>query len=208
MVSVMNILVFLIFMGIIGAVIGWVTNIVAIRLLFRPYRSYKIPLLGWNLQGLIPKRQQDIAIALGNVVSTELITGQDVAHSLGRADNKEKIARKAQQYVEERILTRLPFVIPYAIQSALAEYAGKTLYQEVAGFLDNPQRFVSQGDIEEIKTEIKKIVEEKVLALDVRRLEEITYTLASKELKHIEILGGILGFLIGLVQGLIALYLR
>ena len=204
----MDILLFIIFMGLVGAGIGWFTNIVAIRLLFRPYRSYRLPLLGWSFHGLIPKRQRDIAIALGNIVSTELITGQDVAHSLGRTENKERIACKVQQYVQERIVESLPFIIPHSIQQALAEYAGKTLYQEVTGFLDNPQKFLHQPDVEEIKAEIKIIVEEKVLSLDVRRLEEITYTLASKELKHIEVLGGVLGFLIGIFQGLIALYLR
>ncbi len=204
----MDIVLFIILMGLIGAGIGWFTNLVAIRLLFRPYRFYKLPLLGWGFQGLIPKRQKDIAVALGEVVSTELITGQDIAHSLGREENKERIARKVQQYVQERIIDKLPFVIPHSIQMALAEYAGKTLYHEVTGFLDNPQKILNQPDIEEIKTEIKKIVEEKVLSLDVRRLEEITYKLANRELKHIELLGGVLGFLIGIVQGLFALYLR
>ena len=33
----------IIFMVIIGAVIGWITNILAIKLLFRPLRPYKIP---------------------------------------------------------------------------------------------------------------------------------------------------------------------
>ena len=42
------------FMVIIGAVIGWITNILAIKLLFRPLRPYKIPLLNYEIQGLLP----------------------------------------------------------------------------------------------------------------------------------------------------------
>ena len=199
---------FIVFMGAIGAGIGWITNMIAIRLLFRPYKRYQLPLLGWSFQGLIPKRQQDIAVALGNIVSTELITGQDIAYSLGRQENKEKIAEKVQQYVQERIIDSLPFVVPRSVQLTLADYAGKTLYQEVSSFLDNPQKILHPKDLEEIKSEIKKIVEAKVLSLDVPRLEEITYALASKELKHIELLGGLLGFFIGIVQGVSVLYLR
>lgn len=37
-------------MVIIGAVIGWITNILAIKLLFRPLRPYKIPLLNYKIQ--------------------------------------------------------------------------------------------------------------------------------------------------------------
>ena len=48
------------FMVIIGAVIGWITNILAIKLLFRPLRPYKIPLLNYEIQGLLPKRKAEV----------------------------------------------------------------------------------------------------------------------------------------------------
>jgi len=199
--------IYFLFIGFVGAGIGWVTNVVAIRLLFRPYRPYRLPLFGWSFQGLIPKRQKDIAAALGIVVSSQLITGEDVAQSLGREDIKEKIAWKVRYHVQERVLHRLPFMIPQPIQEALAEYAGKTLYQEVISFLENPQAILRDNELEDIKAEIRKIVEDKILSFDMKRLEEITYTLARTELKHIELLGGILGFLIGIIQALVTLYI-
>ena len=190
-----------------GAVIGWITNVVAIRLLFRPYRPYRLPLVGWTFQGLIPKRKKDIAAALGLVISGQLITGEDVARSLGREEIREKIASKVRTYVQERVLDRLPFLIPQALQTALAEYAGNTLYQEVMNFLENPQVILQESELEDIKTEINRIVEEKILSFDMKRLEEITYALARTELRHIELLGGVLGLLIGLAQGCLALNL-
>ncbi|MEO3112186.1 DUF445 family protein [Turicibacter sanguinis] len=45
------------------------------------------------------------------------------------------------------------------------------------------------------------------MALDLRELERIILQVAKKELKHIEILGFILGGVIGLVQGIILMYL-
>lgn len=197
----------ILFMGLVGAGIGWITNVVAIRLLFRPYHPYRLPLVGWTFQGLIPKRQKDIAGALGSVISSQLITGEDVAKSLGREEIKEKIAWKVRCHVQERILDRLPFLIPQALQTALAEYAGKTLYQEVLNFLENPQAVLQKDEFEDIKAEISKIVEDKILSFDMRRLEEITNTLARNELKHIELMGGLLGFIIGLLQGCLALKL-
>ena len=48
--------------------------------------------------------------------------------------------------------------------------------------------------------DLKSIVEKKIEAFDVSALESIVYSIASREFKMIEILGGVLGFLIGLGQ--------
>lgn len=202
----MNQIVFIALMGSIGAIIGWVTNVLAIKFLFRPYKSFKVPLLGVTLQGLIPKRQKDIAIALGNIVSTDLLTAADVAQSITRDDMKEKIALKIEKHVQERVLVRIPFVLPTSLQLMLTEYAGKTIHQEVMGFLQDPQKILNDEELENIKLEIKKIVEEKVISFDMKQLEELTFSLAKTEFKHIEVLGGLLGFLIGIIQGIIVHY--
>lgn len=189
--------------GLVGAGIGWITNILAIRLLFRPYRPCRMPLTGWVLQGLIPKRQKDIALALGKVVSTELITGDDVAVSLTKEEIREKIGAKMEGLVQERVLSILPALIPARIQLTMAEFIGKNIRQEVQVFLENPHQIFKAVEIEEIREEIQKIVENKILSFEVERMEEITYLIAARELRHIEILGGVLGFGIGIIQGVI-----
>lgn len=190
-------------MGSIGAAIGWVTNVAAIRLLFKPYKPVRVFGL-CSIQGLIPKRQQDIADALGKVVSDELITGEDVALSLTSEEIREKIAHKVRIHVQDRVINRLPFVIPRSMQESLADYAGKTLAKEVNDFLANPKDILSPDEIEDVRKEIKKIVVSKVLSFDMQKLEVLAYALARNELRRIEQLGGLLGFLIGLLQGLLA----
>ena len=54
----------IIILPIIGALIGWVTNVLAIRLIFRPINKIHIPIIGLNIQGLIPKRKVEIAKVL------------------------------------------------------------------------------------------------------------------------------------------------
>ncbi|MDD2211636.1 MAG: DUF445 family protein [Clostridia bacterium] len=197
---------FVVLMGFIGAGIGWITNVLAIRLLFKPYQEYKVPVLGWRIQGLIPKRQKDIAVALGEIVSTELITGNDVLESLSRKDIQERLQEKFEKYVREQVFLRMPFVIPESILVSLAEFVAKRLGQEVNKFLNNPGEFFREQELNEIKREIKRIVEEKVVSLEMASLEEIVYALARSELKHIEIIGGVLGFFIGLAQGIISIF--
>ncbi len=51
------------------------------------------------------------------------------------------------------------------------------------------------------------MVEDKINELDLYELEEIIIRIAKKELKHIEFLGLVLGFLIGIVQGLVTMFI-
>ena len=50
-----------------------------------------------------------------------------------------------------------------------------------------------------------KIVEEKVNTFELDKIENIIISVAKQELKHIEVLGGVLGFMIGIVQGVMVL---
>ena len=54
---------------IVGGLIGWVTNILAIKLLFRPIKPIRIPILNIEIIGLIPKRKNEIAANIGEVIS-------------------------------------------------------------------------------------------------------------------------------------------
>lgn len=192
-------------MGIIGAGIGWITNVVALKLLFRPYLEYRVPLFGWKIQGLIPKKQKDIAVGLGEVVSTELITGTDLMASLSRKDIQTRLREKVESYVKEQVFLRLPFVIPSVIQVSMADFVARALGNEVERLMQNPRSFLGDTELEEVRQEIKKIVADNVLSLEMAKLEELVYFLAKTELKHIELLGGVLGLLIGLGQGLVSL---
>ena len=48
--------------------------------------------------------------------------------------------------------------------------------------------------------DFRSIVESRVNAFSLERLEQVILSVSSRELRHIEILGGVLGFLIGLIQ--------
>ncbi len=69
----------IVFMVVVGAVIGGFTNLIAIRMLFRPYKA--MYLFGKQLPftpGLIPKRQGELAHQLGKVVVEYLITPESL----------------------------------------------------------------------------------------------------------------------------------
>ncbi len=67
----------------IGAVIGGLTNSLAIKMLFRPYKEMKIG--SWRVPftpGLIPKRHDELASQLGKMVVDYLVTAEGLGKKL------------------------------------------------------------------------------------------------------------------------------
>ena len=64
---------------VLGATIGYVTNAVAIKMLFRPYREWRI--FGLRVPftpGIIPRRRGNFADSIGGMVTDELLTEDTV----------------------------------------------------------------------------------------------------------------------------------
>jgi len=67
---------------IIGAIIGYVTNYIAVKMLFRPYKQKRIGKLKIPFTpGIIPKRHPQIAKAVGKAVGENLFTEEDIKKS-------------------------------------------------------------------------------------------------------------------------------
>ncbi len=76
----------------LGALIGYVTNFIAVKMLFRPYKPIKIG--KWTLPftpGIIPKRKGALAKAIGNAVGHRLFTGDDLKDLLLSDKTKDKV---------------------------------------------------------------------------------------------------------------------
>ena len=64
----------------VGAAIGWVTNFLAVKMLFRPRRPVRI--LGLTVQGLVPKRRRELAASIADTNQTHLVTGEELRAAL------------------------------------------------------------------------------------------------------------------------------
>ena len=100
----------IIFPILVGGVIGYCTNYIAIKMLFRPHKAiyigkHKLPFT----PGIIPKNQKRIAGAVGDAVSEQLLTKEAVMKSVGEAG--EKIINKIASYAcnsDKSIMEMLP----------------------------------------------------------------------------------------------------
>lgn len=71
----------------IGAVIGYCTNYIAVKMLFRPLKAIKIGRFTLPFTpGMIPKRKNELAAAVGKAVGSTLLTENDMAAMLMSED--------------------------------------------------------------------------------------------------------------------------
>ncbi len=68
---------------VVGAFIGYLTNMVAIKMLFRPLRAWRI--FGIRVPftpGVIPSKREDLAINMGEMVGEHLLTSKEIGQAL------------------------------------------------------------------------------------------------------------------------------
>jgi uncharacterized membrane protein YheB (UPF0754 family) len=195
----------LLLLPIISAFIGWFTNWIAIKMLFHPREPKKFFFI--TFQGIFPKRQQQFAEKLGQLVSKELISFEDIKSKLNNPAMIDKAMPHINQRLDEFLKTKLSEHIPL-----ISMFIGNDKIEKIKGSISDELRASLPIMIENVSIEmqkeldIEKIVTDKVSAFSSDKLEEILNAIMKKEFVFVEIIGGVLGFLIGILQIVMTLW--
>ncbi len=190
--------IFLLSLPVVSALIGWATNRLAIQMLFRPRTP--VNTLGIRWHGLIPRRHEEIARSVGEIVETQLLNQHVLQAEVERINLQPYIDEYVARLVYARIgpkLRAVPVLGSVAsgkLLPQIEQLAREEMRRESEALL---RRFASDA---ESHLPVRRIVEDRIRAFNLERLEAIIHRLAGREFRQIEILGGVLGFVIGLVQ--------
>ena len=181
----------------IGGVIGLSTNWLAVKMIFRPVKPRRF--LFFRLHGLIARRQHDLAKAIGRVVGNHLVEHKDVVKSLNKLDFGGILGKVLDRGLGPKIqeLRSLPLIGGFLTEERIADIKQSitdSIMEHREEVLDEVEKGLSKG------LDVPQLVEEKVAAFEVLKLERLILEVASRELRAIVVLGGLLGALIGLAQ--------
>lgn len=126
----------ILFMVAVGAIIGGVTNHLAIKMLFRPYKP--IYIRNWRLPftpGLIPRRREDLAIQLGRLVVNYLLTPDSFKQKLLSKEFQQDV----NTYVQDEIRKILSWnkTVNELLQSWGMEGVQEKLQVKIDAFIEN-----------------------------------------------------------------------
>lgn len=173
-------------------------------MLFHPKEPKKI--LGLTFHGIFPKRQQQFAEKLGKLVSQELLSFEDIEKKITQKENLDKIMPHVETYVDSFLKNKLSETFP-----VLSMFIGdKTINQLKDAFMQELRTIfpeVMKKYMVNLKADLdlESIVVQKVQSFSSDKLESILNDIMKKEFKFVEIIGGVLGFIIGLLQVLLTL---
>jgi uncharacterized membrane protein YheB (UPF0754 family) len=156
----------------IGAFIGYLTNKVAIRMLFRPLKAWRIFGLRVPMTpGIIPSKRHVLARNMGEMVGEHLLTSEEV----GKALMKEKFQEHLLGLIKERVggvfhrdLGPLPSLVPekfasyfdvavravtYQIKSIVHNFIrSEEFSQRVERYIDSKYRRILKNDLNSVLT--------------------------------------------------------
>jgi uncharacterized membrane protein YheB (UPF0754 family) len=119
---------------VIGAVIGYVTNKVAIKMLFRPLKAWKFGGIRVPMTpGVIPSRRLYLAQNMGEVVGDHLLTSKEISKGLRQDIFQDKLLSLIEERIKEVLeknLDTLPSLIPAQFR-VYFDLARKTIIYQV-----------------------------------------------------------------------------
>ena len=197
----------LLIMIFISATIGWITNWVAIKMLFRPHKEINFGL--FKIQGLIPKRRAEIGNGIANIIQNELISVKDVISNIDREEFSKRLDSSIDKVLEKNLKAKVKEKFP-VLQMFFTDRMAKDVSNTIKDIIMENQEKIFEifSNYAEENINFEVIISDKISNFSLDKLEEIITLLAKKELKHIEVIGAILGGLIGVAQYLITLIIK
>ena len=194
----------LLIMIFISATIGWITNWVAIKMLFRPHKEINFGL--FKIQGLIPKRKAEIGSGIANIIQNELISVKDVISNIDREEFSKRLNSSIDRVLEKNLKGKVKEKFP-VLQMFFSDRMAKDVSNTIKDIIMENQEKIFEifSNYAEENIDFEIIISDKISNFSLDKLEEIITLLAKKELKHIEVIGAVLGMIIGAVQYLITL---
>ncbi len=187
----------------IGGLIGYFTNKLAIKMLFRPVNPVRF--LGITIQGVFPKRKDKMAKSLAEIIERDLLTKDVLVDELLNEENIGNLKEKIKDHFIEALSDSIPPMVKM--------FLGENPKAKIADMIEKRGDAILDQLIEVLKEEgfdnidVYGIVKRKIDELDFIEFEQLIFGLMKQELKFVEVVGLFLGAFIGALQFAVTLVL-
>lgn len=186
------------FIPVISGLIGWFTNFLVLKFLFWPRVPYTIPIINFKIQGVFSRRKADIAKAVSQVVAEELMSKDKLLDSIDKEKAAVDLVKFTETKVESVVDKRLSLIVPSSIKKRISRVVTNIINDDLnTSVREGIDKLLKEG---KDQIDVGEMIENQILSLDIEEVEDMTFRIAKKEFKFIEIFGGVLGVIIGIFQ--------
>ena len=173
----------------VGALIGYCTNYIAIKMLFRPQKP--IYVFGKKLPftpGVIPKNKSRIAAAVGNAVGQNLFTNQDIVNAITESGLKNNLSEKIMDTAFNTDSSIKDYIDKYYSKKSgenddlIQTELSKEVYYDASDYDDV---IIEETDYDKIKNKVSDVITSKILgAFEKIDLNAMVSQIAGKTLSE------------------------
>ena len=186
----------------IAALIGWFTNMIAVKMLFRPRKPVR--LLFWTIQGIFPKRQKLLAEKIGKMVGDELFNINDIKENIASPEHlvviHDGISDKLDDFLNVNVKKKFPLLSIFLGKATKTKIREEIMLEVKEMTPEMINNYLSQM---EESLDVEAIIRSKVELLSPVKLENLIMGILKNEFSFIGTIGAVIGFLIGVIQVLL-----
>jgi uncharacterized membrane protein YheB (UPF0754 family) len=185
-----------------GVLIGYVTNWVAIWMIFEPVEPRRI--LGFTVQGLFLRRQHEVAEVYAEVVADDVITLRQIGDDLlngPRSDRTRYLIEQAMRPAGDRAVGRARSAVRVAVGTREYDAVRESLATEAVDYTMNP---LADAEFNrEQSAKIRELFTSRMREMSPRDFSEMLRTVIREDEWLLYLHGAVLGFGGGLLHLLI-----
>ncbi len=174
----------------IGAFIGYLTNRIAIRMLFRPLKPWRI--FGVRIPmtpGVIPSKRHELAVNIGEMVGEHLLTSTEIGDALSKKAFKRHLYKLIEERVGRILLKELgppSTLIPDSYQNYYSTFVNRVIFL----LKKNIHSFIQSNDFsnkvqENIEKRYINFLEKDIDTFFTRQSRKSTYDFIEKNLHKV-----------------------
>ena len=188
-----------------GVLVGYFTNFLALKLIFRPLNPIKIGKL--VIQGLFIRRQVEVSTEYSNIVASKILTIENIFEYIIRGPGSENLQKIVQKQIGQTINDTAGL-----LKSIVEISTGSELFihiRNIACFRfmqELPMNIRTVFGYAENALNLKQILRDKMIGLTPVEFESFLRPVFQEDETTLIIIGALLGGLAGMLQYLIFFY--
>jgi uncharacterized membrane protein YheB (UPF0754 family) len=182
-----------------GVLIGYTTNLVAIRMIFEPVRPHKI--LGITFHGLFMRRQPEVADVYAGIIANDIVTIANIGDDLmngPRSDRTRALVESALRPAVDDALGRASGLVRVAIGAKTYDSIRESLATEAVEFTMTPFNDPEFGARQ--NKAIFTLLAGRMRTMDPHDFAEMLRTAIKEDEWLLYLHGAVLGFGAGLIH--------
>ncbi len=187
-----------------GFAVGFVTNWIAINLIFAPVRPRRI--LFWRIQGLFLRRQPEISEVWARLVAEELITVEKVADAMLNGRHGDRTRAIIQKHLRPLLDNSAVMKLTAQVTVGMTGYTELKKAMNQKAVLATRDVFSDPGFNRERAPVVAEVLSSQMKALRPSEFQDILRPAFREEEVRLMFVGGVFGALAGLAQFFALMY--